>query len=120
MRQFSIAQLFEDHREKLQLNWIASVGTDRQLELKDTGNYGADIIGHLNLIHSERLQVIGAPEVAWAARHPLEKVAHHMQEIYAAQPPAIIVADDCAINEGVRLGCEVSGTPLLKTPMSSA
>ena len=80
----------------------------------------ADLIGHLNLMHPERLQVIGAPEVAWAARHSPEKVAHHMQEIYNARPPAIIVADGCEINEGVRQGCEASGTPLLETPLSSA
>jgi HPr kinase/phosphorylase len=43
-----------------------------------------------------------------------------MQEIYAARPPAIIVADGCEINPGVRQGCEASGTPLLTTPMSSA
>ena len=80
----------------------------------------ADLIGHLNLMHPERLQVIGTPEVAWSARHAPEKVAHHMQEIYNAKPPAIIVADGCAIDDGVRSGCEASGTPLLQTPLSSA
>ena len=80
----------------------------------------ADLIGHLNLMHPERLQVIGAPEIAWAARHAPEKVAHHMQEIYNAHPPAIIVADDCTISDGVRIGCEATGTPLMQTPVSSA
>ena len=80
----------------------------------------ADLIGHLNLMHPERLQVIGAPEVAWAARHAPEKVAHHMQEIYNAHPPAIIVADGCTIGDGVRKGCEATGTPLMRTPLSSA
>ena len=80
----------------------------------------ADLIGHLNLMHPERLQVIGAPEIAWAARHAPEKVAHHMQEIYNAHPPAIVVADGCAIGDGVRSGCEATGTPLMQTPLSSA
>ena len=64
MRQFGIAQLYEDHRDKLKLNWIAAVGTDRQIVLKASGNYGADIVGHLNLIHAERLQVIGQDSVS--------------------------------------------------------
>jgi HPr kinase/phosphorylase len=80
----------------------------------------ADLIGHLNLMHPERLQVIGTPEVAWWARHAPEKITHHMQEICSAEPPAIIVADDCPIVTDVIKGCEASSTPLLKTPMSSA
>lgn len=118
-RQLIVSQLFERNRERLQLSWVSGTMT-RAICTSEHVVSPADLIGHLNLMHPERLQVIGAPEVAWAAHHPPEKVAHHMQEIYAARPPAIIVADDCEINEGVRLGCETSGTPLLKTPLSSA
>ena len=80
----------------------------------------ADLIGHLNLMHPERVQVIGTPEIAWSARQTPEKLAHHMQEIFTAKPPAIIVADGCTITEVMRQGCEASGTPLLQTPISSA
>jgi len=118
-RQLVVSQLFERNRERLQLSWVSGAMT-RAICTTEHVVSPADLIGHLNLMHPERLQVIGAPEVAWAARHPAEKVAHHMQEIYCARPPAIIVADNCEINEGVRLGCEASGTPLLKTPLSSA
>ena len=44
-RQFSVVQLYEDHREKLKLSWLVSVGVDRQIELKGQGNYGADVVG---------------------------------------------------------------------------
>ena len=40
----------------------------------------ADLIGHLNLMHPERVQVIGTPEIAWSARQTPEKLAHHMQD----------------------------------------
>jgi HPr kinase/phosphorylase len=80
----------------------------------------ADLIGHLNLMHPERVQVVGKPEFAWAARNSLEKVAHHMHEIYSAHPPAIIVADGCTVVNAILKGCEASGTTLLQTPMSSA
>ena len=118
-RQLVVSQLFERNRERLQLTWVSG-GMTRAICTTEHVVSPADLIGHLNLMHPERLQVIGAPEVAWAARHAPEKVAHHMQEIYNARPPAIIVADGCAINPGVRQGCEASGTPLLETPLSSA
>jgi HPr kinase/phosphorylase len=36
-RQFSVAQLYEDHRDKLKLSWVIAVGVDRQIELKEQG-----------------------------------------------------------------------------------
>ena len=118
-RELVVSQLFERNRDKLQLSWVSGP-TNRALTTSADVVSPADLIGHLNLMHPERLQVIGAPEIAWAERHPIEKVGHHMQEIYAARPPAIIVADGCSINEGVRLGCEASGTALFSTPMPAA
>ncbi len=118
-RQLIVAQLFERNRERLQLSWVSGP-MSRAICTTEHVVSPADIIGHLNLMHPERLQVIGSPEIAWAARHSAEKVAHHMQEIYNAKPPAIIVADDCEIEENVLRGCEASGTPLMRTPLSSA
>jgi HPr kinase/phosphorylase len=67
-RQFSVVQLYEDHREKLKLTWVVAVGVDRQIELRDQGYFGAEVVGHLNLIHPERLQVIGRAENDWGNR----------------------------------------------------
>jgi HPr kinase/phosphorylase len=80
----------------------------------------ADLIGHLNLMHPDRLQVIGAPEVAWATRQSQAKVAHHMHEIFNARPPAIIFADGCGVADEVRKGCEDAGIALLQSPISAA
>ncbi len=118
-RQLVVSQLFERNRERLQLSWVSGAMT-RTMCASEHVVSPADLIGHLNLMHPERVQVIGKPEVAWAARHPPEKVAHHMQEIYSARPPAIIIADGCTIVNDVLKGCEASGTPLLQTPLSSA
>jgi hypothetical protein len=93
-RQLIVSELFERNRERLQLTWVSGPMT-RAICTTEHIVSPADLIGHLNLMHPERLQVIGAPEVAWALRHSTEKVAHHMAEIYAAKPPAIIVADAC-------------------------
>ncbi len=118
-RQLIVSQLFERNRERLQLTWVSGALT-RVISAVDEFVAPADLVGHLNLMHPERIQVIGAPELAWSARHAPEKVAHHMQEIYTARPPVLIVADDCDIPDAIRRGCELSDTPLLKTPLPSA
>ncbi|MBL8422816.1 MAG: HPr kinase/phosphorylase, partial [Candidatus Accumulibacter phosphatis] len=105
-RQFSVVQLYEDHREKLKLSWLISVGVDRQIELREQGNYGADVVGHLNLIHPERLQVIGRAEHAWADRVSADRLRNQVKELMAARPPALILADGLEVLPAIRDGCE--------------
>ena len=57
MRHVSLVQLYEDNREKLLLNWNIVPQADRRIEIKGSNNYGADLVGHINIIHPERLQV---------------------------------------------------------------
>ncbi|MFZ2628213.1 MAG: HPr(Ser) kinase/phosphatase [Rugosibacter sp.] len=118
-RQLIVSQLFERNRERLQLSWVSGALT-RTISATQEYTAPADLIGHFNLMHPGRVQVIGAPELAWAARQAPEKVARHMQTIYDAKPPVLIVADGLEISEAMRQGCEASDTPLLKTPLPAA
>lgn len=115
-RRFSVAQLYEDHRDKLKLSWVAAMGHDRQIELKQHGNYGADIVGHLNLIHPERLQVIGEAEDAWALRVHPDRLRQQVADLMSAQPPAVIVADGLAVLPQIIEACESTHTPLFTSP----
>jgi len=112
MQEISIVQLYEDHCDKLELSWELAVGAKRHISLKESGNYGADVIGHMNLIHPNRLQVIGAAEIAWLNRVSEGQFQKQMGELLAAQPPALIVSDGLPIPEPLRLLCEATQTPL--------
>jgi HPr kinase/phosphorylase len=116
MRQISIAQLFEDHRDRLALNWVSAVDSERRLGLKEHGNYGADVVGHLNLIHPERLQVLGTAEQNWMEHVPPERFRQQINELLAANPPAIIAADGLEPPPLIREVCEATQTPLMTTP----
>ncbi|WP_291993719.1 HPr(Ser) kinase/phosphatase [Candidatus Accumulibacter sp. ACC003] len=111
-RQFSVVQLYEDHRDKLKLAWVVAVGVDRHIELKEQSNYGADVVGHLNLIHPERLQVIGRAEQAWALRVTSERLRQQLRELIGARPPALILADGLEILPEIRDACESTQTPV--------
>ncbi|MBI4742224.1 MAG: HPr kinase/phosphorylase [Betaproteobacteria bacterium] len=116
MRRFSVAQLYEDHREKLKLTWVAAVGHDRQIELRQQGNYGADVVGHLNLIHPERLQVVGEAEEAWALRVNPERLRQQIGDLLESRPPAMIVADGRPVLQQIMDACELTQTPLFASP----
>jgi HPr kinase/phosphorylase len=114
MRQASVAQLFDHNAERLRLVWVAG-SRDRVIQATRPEATPPDLVGYLNLIHPERIQVLGRAEMEWAQRYAPSKVQHMFEEILAAGPPAVIVADDCDIPESVRASCAEHDVALLTT-----
>ena len=115
-RKLSITQLYQDHLEKLKLAWVAAVGVERHVELKDMETYGPDVVGHLNLIYSHRVQVIGQAEKNWAERVGEERWRRQLEDLMACVPPALIMADDLELMPGMQEACETTRTPLFRSP----
>src|SRR5258706_2001945 len=64
MPQISVAQLFDDNREKLRLAWIA--GRDGGVKMLDSAHLKTSrggLIGHLNFIHPNWIQILARPEI---------------------------------------------------------
>lgn len=118
MRQLGIGivQLYEDNREKLLLQWNIGHEADRRIEIKGSNSYGADLVGHINIIHPERLQVMGQPEYDWAMRIGERRFGQMFSDLLGAQPPAVIVADGLLPPEAVAEACRQTATPLILTP----
>ena len=119
MQQANVAQLFEHNADRLRLSWIAG-SREAIIQVTRSDATPADLVGYLNLIHPDRIQVLGTAEIEWSRRHPPAKVQHLFDEIVHAEPPAIIVADGCAIPEGMRMSCAARNIPLLATPASAS
>ena len=116
MRHVSLVQLYEDNREKLLLNWNVVPQADRRIEIKGSNNYGADLVGHINIIHPERLQVLGLAEYEWAMRIGERRFARMLGGLLGAQPPAVIVADGLTPPPVVVETCTQLTTPLIYSP----
>jgi len=118
VRHISLVQLYEDSREKLLLNWVIGQQSDCRIELKAANNYGADVVGHINVIHPERLQVMGQAEYDWAMRIGERRFGQMFQDLLEAQSPAVIVADGLtpppALAEACR--CASISRPVWPTP----
>jgi HPr kinase/phosphorylase len=116
VRHISLAQLFEDNREKLLLSWLAAHSADSRIELKITNNYGADVVGHINIIHPERLQVMGLAEYDWAVRIGEKRFGHQITDLLNAHPPAIIIADSISPPQSLLDACAANNTPVIQSP----
>lgn len=116
MRHVSLVQLYKDNREKLLLNWHIGQNADRRIEIKGSNSYGADLVGHINIIHPERLQVLGLAEYDWAMHIGERRFGTMFVDLVSAQPPAVIVADGLTPPSQVVETCTQTGTPLINSP----
>ena len=115
-RHIRLNQLYEDNREKLLLNWVAGQSVDRRIEIKGSSTYGADVVGHINVIHPERMQVMGRAEYDWAMRIGERRFNNQFNELLQAEPPAVIVADGLTPPASLLDACTASNTPLILSP----
>lgn len=116
MLQTSVARLFDDNREKLALSWM---GGERGGEacIRQDPRESAAFVGHLNLIHPNRIQVLGRHEHAHLATLDPGRLKLLIERGFAAQPAAVILADDepghpKLFETAVARGIAVLGSPL--------
>jgi HPr kinase/phosphorylase len=111
MFQISVARLYEENRDKLQLAWVAGkAGGEAPLQ-RDSSDSPA-LIGHLNLIHPNRIQVFGAHESAHLRSLDPPRLEQVLGELFAARPAAIVFADGVAPDARLVEQAEASGTPV--------
>ena len=119
-----IAQsIFDDNAADLKLSWVAGLeGADRafDVDFAKEATSAADLVGHLNLIHPNRIQVLGKPEITYYQRLSEENRKRQMGELILLEPPFLVVADGVDPPPDLELRCTRSSTPLFTSPISSA
>ena len=118
MFQISVAQLFEDNRERLGLAWVTQPSATPALIRRDTQDSAA-LVGHINLIHPNRLQVLGAPEAARLTQGNADG-AKLIAELLAPSPAIVIVGDDAQADAGLIQAASHASVALLRSTASSA
>jgi len=118
----SVATLFDDNREALRLQWIAgrSGGARRFRDTTSHDVRAADLIGHLNLIHSSRIHVLGEPEVGYVERMESRRRLHYATELVSGQPLGLIVAEGRSVPDELLKVADAAAIPVFATPMDSA
>jgi HPr kinase/phosphorylase len=119
----SVRTLFEDNREALSLAWVAGHGgADKRFGARDSSGSvaAADLVGHLNLIHPNRIHVLGAPEVRYIEHMDPGRRAHHRQELIAGGAIGLIVAEGLTPPAELVQAAEPAGLPVFTTPLAAA
>jgi len=86
---------FEAQSGPLKLEWIAGkTGKDRLLEPTTAKYPGMALVGHLNFVHPNRIQVIGEAEIAYLSRLDKKEYVEAIRNLFTCdKTSAVIVAN---------------------------
>lgn len=120
MSRITIAQLFDDNQEKLKLTWEAGKeGSHRQLADEVIARSTQGIIGHLNFIHPNWIQVLSDIETAYLNQLDPFSLQQNMRRLEQSGLSCLIMAGSASIPAALRTFSETTQIPLLSSPYNS-
>ena len=120
MAQINVAELFKQTRLKLKLNWIAGLdGGTNQLNSEKVTKPSLALIGHLNFVHPNRVQVLGCAEMDYLRSLSIIAMQQAITNLYSTDLAAVVVANGEKPPKELINAANVHNTPLFTTPMQS-
>lgn len=120
MAQVNIQQLFEDKQEQLALSWVAGANGAAKIldsDLVSASNKG--LIGHLNFIHPNWVQVLSETEVDHLQGLSSVAVTEALSQLERGGTLCLIVAGTDKIPQELIVYANRTHTPLFRSPLPS-
>ena len=120
MPRVSIARLFEENRGKLRLEWIAGrEGATKELNSELTKDSSRGLIGHLNFIHPNLIQVVGASEAAYLHGLDAASCRSVLAQVATKDLACIVIAGVSDTPPPLADVAESTKTALFRSPLPS-
>ena len=118
----SAEALFEEFRKTLHWQWIAGhAHPERHFDeaaIRDARS-AADLVGYLNYIHPNRVQIVGQREVAYLNADAADVTERRIARIVTLDPPVLICADGQTPPDRLVALCDRADIPLFVTEESA-
>lgn len=115
----SVDTLFRDMAEQLDLQWVAGrTGGQRTLSSETVQKPTLALIGHLNFIHPNRVQVLGCAEMDYLRGLPESGLRDAIDHLFSTELAAIVVANGEAVPAVLLDSAERTETPLFASPLA--
>lgn len=113
MDRLTIRQLFDQTRDRLTLEWVAGLrGESRVIEAVQPGNRRPSMVGYLNIIYANRVQIVGREELAYLDGLESRQRWRTIQKVFAQEPAALVVSSSQDVPSDLREAAEENATPL--------
>lgn len=119
MPSISVRRLYQDNQHKLQLAWAAgTAGADNRIGVEADKPVLA-LVGHLNFIHPNQVQVLGVAEVEYLTRLEQDETAAGFGQLFDFSMSLVIVANSLPVPSILRDYCHTNNVPLLMSKRES-
>ncbi|HEY4144188.1 HPr(Ser) kinase/phosphatase [Pinirhizobacter sp.] len=113
MDRLTARQLFDSTHERMGLRWIAGLrGEGRVLEHGQSVTRRPSLVGYLNVIYPNKVQIIGTEELNYLDGRDSRQRWEAIQKIAAYRPAALIVTKEQPVPADLREMAEETDTPL--------
>lgn len=115
-RSLTAHELFEEVHARLDLHWAAAPeGGDRKIEIAEGRQRRPALVGYLNLIHPNKIQIVGAEELAFLDGLPATTRRTTIQRMIKLQPAMLIVTRGLDPPEDVLAAARRAHVPVWRT-----
>lgn len=117
MPSISVRQLYQDNQQKLHLAWAAGTGGGDNRISVDADKPVLALVGHLNFIHHNQVQVLGVAEVEYLQK--LDQGGNGLDGLFDFPMALVIVANELPVPNTLRDYCHTHNVPLLTSALES-
>ena len=120
MPEISVDKLYRDTRRNLKLTWVAGLaGGDNLLSSDTVSKPSLALIGHLNFVHPNRVQVLGCAEMDYLRSLKSQELVQAIHNLFSTDLAAVVVANGEVPPEELLAAANSRSTPLFTTPLQS-
>ena len=113
----SARELFDELGERLELRWVGGqLGGERLIERGEHLSRRPSLAGYLNVIHPNKVQIIGSAELAWLDGLDARTRWEVLLKVMESRPLAMVITQNQSCPADLRDAAEESETPLWVSP----
>ena len=117
MSRSTIGSFIQAVAQRLDISWLAGIdGGNKPLLDKEKSLRGQTLVGSLNFIHPNRIQLIGNAELNYLERLAERTRADTIRQLFIPDPAAVICTDGIDVPDDLIEAANNTDTPLLSSP----
>jgi HPr kinase/phosphorylase len=120
MAQINVAELFKQTRRKLKMQWVAGLnGGSNTLTSETVTKPSLALIGHLNFVHPNPVQVLGCAEMDYLRSLKAKEAASAIENLFSTDLAVVIVANGESVPDTLLEAANSHQTPLFTSTLKS-
>ena len=120
MAEINVSELYKQTRQKLKIKWVAGLdGGHKALNSGTVTKPSLALIGHLNFVHPNRVQVLGCAEMDYLHSLTESHAKQAIENLFSTDLAAVIVANGEKVPQSLIDAANHHSTPLFTSPLKS-